>query len=447
VPPQKATPTAALVVGITPVAVAAATKPDASSWPLGTDARDGVLSRAGYPLTPQVTSAPYPEEFVVSGYVQAQYEAHQESEDQQLQGGALLNKDRFVLRRGRIKVARDWEWGQVQLELDGNTVRGPTLRVQRAEVSLLYGRQPDRDQPPLAQLTFGQFDLPFGFETTYTAKARWFVERTTGSRALFPSEPDVGARLSGGIAFARYSIAVTNGEPLDERSGFGLQDPNANKDLTARFGAEAKITPAAALAGGISFNRGRGLHAATDATKNGLTWRDLNENGNVEPNEVFGLPATQAVPAKNFTRWAVGADLEFLLHTRLGWSMLYAEAFAASNLDRGLVIADPVASGSNIREFGYYIAFTQEITRYGVVGFRYDYYDPNSDFFDKRGGKLIPTSQRIRTLAPLVGLMLANHARLIFEWDFISDYLARDATGVPRDLRNNQWTLRLQGMF
>jgi phosphate-selective porin len=414
---------------------------------LEVDRRDGMLALAGYPLTPSVTSADYPDEFVILGYAQGQYEAHQDSEDQQQQGGTLLNKDRFVLRRGRVRVVRDWQWGQVQLEIDGNSVRGPTARLQKAEVSLLYGRQSDKDQPPLIQLTFGQFDVPFGFETTYSPKARWFMERTAGSRALFPGEPDVGARISGAIAFARYSIAITNGEPLDERSGFGLQDPNRDKDVTARFGAEAKLTRKAVLAGGISFNRGRGLHAATDATKNGLSWRDLNENGNVDQGEVFGQPSAQAVPAKTFARWAFGADLEFMLRTRLGWSMLYGEAFAASNLDRGLVVADPIATGSNIREFGYYVAFTQEITRYGVVGLRYDYYDPNSDFLDSRAGKLIPTSQRVRTVAPLIALTFPNRARLVFEWDFVRDYLARDARGVPKDLRNNQWTLRLQGMF
>jgi hypothetical protein len=406
-----------------------------------------MLSLAGYPLTPGVTAANYPDEFVLTGYAQAQYESHQDSEDQQQQGGALLNKDRFVLRRARLKVTRDWEWGQAILELDGNTQRGPTMRIQKAEVSLLYGRKPDKDEPPLVQLTLGQFDLPFGFETTFVPRVRWFMERSTAGRAFFPGEPDVGARLSGGIAFARYSIAVTNGEPLDERSGFGLQDPNANKDITARFGAEGKITPDAVLAGGLSFNHGRGTHVASDATKNSLTWRDLNENGLVESGELIGLPSTQATPAKTFERWAVAADIEFLLRTRLGWTMLYAEVIAANNLDRGLVIADPVSSGSNVRELGYYIALTQEITRYAVVGFRYDYYNPNSDFLDKRAGKLIPTSQRVRTLSPLVAFTLREHARLVFQWDITSDFLARDVSGVPADLPNNAWTMRLQGMF
>jgi hypothetical protein len=407
----------------------------------------GLLSRAGYPLTPGVTSAIYPDEFVLSGYAQGQYESHQDSEDQQQQGGALLNKDRFVLRRARLKVTRDWQWGQVILEIDGNTQRGPTARIQKAEVSVLYGRKADKDEPPLVQLTVGQFDLPFGFETPYVPKVRWFMERSTAGRALFPGEPDVGARVSGGIGFARYALAITNGEPLDERSGFGLQDPNANKDVTARFGAEAKVTPDVVLAGGISFNHGRGFHAATDATKNGLTWRDLNEDGNVQSAEVFGLPGTQATPAKTFARWAIGADIECLLHTKLGWSMFYAELFSAENLDRGLLIADPVSGGSDVRELGYYLAFTQEITHHAVVGFRYDYYDPNSDFLDKRAGKLIPTSQRVRTLSPLLGVNFLDHVRLTFQWDITSDYLARDMQGVPTDLPNNAWTLRVQGMF
>ena len=415
--------------------------------PTPTDPLHGILSKAGYPLTPGVTSATYADDLVFSGFAQVQYEWHQDSEDAQQQGGALLNRDRFVLRRGRLRATRDWQWGQVLVELDGNTNRGPALRVQKAEVSLLYGRAQDKDQPPLVQLTAGQFDLPFGFELTYSSKARFFMERSTGSRALFPSEPDVGVRLSGGIAFARYAIAITNGEPLDERSGFGLQDPNRNKDITARLGAETKVTPDVVLAGGVSFNRGRGYHAATDATKNTLSWRDANENGAVDSGEVMGQPGTQATPAKTFARWAMGVDLELLLRTRLGWSMLYAEAFAASNLDRGLVIADPIQSGSDVREYGYFIAFTQELTPYAAVGLRFDYYDPNSDFLDKRAGKQLPTSQRVRTFSPFVAFSLPGHARLGLQWEIVDDYLARDVRGVPSDLPNNQWTLRLQGTF
>src|SRR5262249_54310670 len=159
-----------------------------------------------------------------SGYLQAQYEAHQDSTDQLRQGGVLLNQDRFLLRRGRFKVTHDWEYAQVIVEIDGNTVRGPAMRLQKAEASLVYGRSKDKDQPPIAQLTLGQFDLPFGFEIPYVPRVRWFMERSQASRALFPGEPDVGARFSGGLGFARYAVSVTNGEPLDEKTTWSLQD-------------------------------------------------------------------------------------------------------------------------------------------------------------------------------------------------------------------------------
>jgi hypothetical protein len=409
------------------------------------DPTESMLNRAGYPLTPGVSALPLRDEFVFSGYLQGQYESHQNSEDQLQQGGTLLNQDRFLLRRGRFRITRDWEWAEVIVEIDGNTTRGPAVRFQKAEASLIYGRSKDKDQPPLAQLTIGQFDTPFGFEVPFSPKYRVFMERTQASRALFPGEPDVGVRFSGGYSFARYSVALTNGEPLDEKTAFALQDPNANKDITARFGAESKASRDFVIAGGISYNRGKGLSAGADATKNTINWVDGNGNAQVEPsNELTGEQGKAATVSKNFDRWAIGADLELLLHTGLGWSMLYGEVVAASNLDRGLLISDPIATGFDLRQLGYYVAFTQEITPYGLVGFRYDFYDPNSDVTDSRRGKVLPASAQVKTFSPMVGLALPGRARLVFQYDVIRDLFARDTRGVPTDFKNDQWTLRLQ---
>src|SRR5262249_34178687 len=107
-------------------------------------ATDSLLANAGYPLTPGVTSDPVKPEFVLSGYVQAQYESHQDSMDQLRQGGAALNLNRFLIRRGRVRVSRDWDYAQVIVEVDGNTTRGPTMRFQKVEASLLYGRSKDK---------------------------------------------------------------------------------------------------------------------------------------------------------------------------------------------------------------------------------------------------------------------------------------------------------------
>lgn len=447
-PPPAATPPAPPATGAKPTATPEAapseeSKESAPSTP-GSET-DSILNEAGYELTPGVSALPISPDFVFSGYLQGQYESHQDSTDDLRQGGALLNQDRFLLRRGRFKITHDWRWAQVILELDGNTIRGPSLRVQKAEASLIYGRKVDKDEPPIAEFTIGQFDLPFGFEVPYVPKVRWFMERTQGSRALFPGEPDVGARFSGGLGFARYAVSITNGEPLDEKSPYSLQDPNANKDVTARFGGVAKPNRNLVFAGGVSYNRGKGFSPGSDATKNALIWTDSNGNGRVDTNELQQPTLARAsVPSKTFDRWAVGADLEVLFKTALGWSMVYGEAVAASNLDRGLYIADPTLTTYDVRELAYYVAFTQEITPYGIIGFRYDFYDPNSDLTEQRRGKIEPVSLAMHTYSPLVGLVLPGRARLLFQYDFIDDKLARDSLGVPIDFANNQWTLRLQ---
>jgi hypothetical protein len=381
----------------------------------------------------------------ISGYFQAQYESHQDSDDQLNQSSALLNQDRFVLRRGRVRIGRDWDYASLLVEMDGNTVKGPAFRWQKAEASLVYGRSAEKDVWPLVQFTMGLFDLPFGYELVESPKSRPFMERTTGGRSLWPSEPDVGARLMGQIQFFRYTVALSNGEPLDEKSGFGLQDPNKNKDVTVRLGAITKPWPRVTASGDISYNAGKGFHTGTAATKSSVTWQDLDHNGLVGANELVGNPAAAATPSSNFSRWALGADAQLTFETSLGKSTLYGEVVVAQNLDRGLFISDPVSvGGQNVRQLSYYVAVTQQITPYGLVGFRTDYYNPNADFLDSRAGQLIPTSQTIRNYSPLVGFVLPERAKLLFQYDFQTNLLGRDNRGVPAHYPNNTATLRLQ---
>jgi hypothetical protein len=96
------------------------------------------------------------------------------------------------------------------------------------------------------------------------------------------------------------------------------------------------------------------------------------------------------------------------------------------------------------RELGYFVGITQEIARYGVIGFRYDVYDPNLDASEKRAGSVLPYGQAIKTYSPLFGLVLPDRARLLFQYDVIRNSLARTTAGVPTNLQANTWTLRLQ---
>jgi len=379
----------------------------------------------------------------VGGYLQAQYESHQDSEDQLLPGGATLNQNRFLLRRARVKLTKDWQYGGVMFELDANTVKGGTVGIQHAEVSLAYRND---DLTPLIQATLGVFDNPFGREVVESPRERPFMERSYASRAFFPAEPDLGLRISGQAAWFRYSVGLVNGQPLGDRTGFVLQDPNSHKDIVGRVGVDVTLPAALRVIAGVSMLDGKGFHAGTDPTKNSLAWKDnISEDGLVQIPEITGVPGVAATPSQNFSRWLVGADLGFELTSSLGVTHVYGEVSLASNMDRNVFVADPITTGFDEREFGWYALVYHEFKQGPIAGFRMDQYNPNSDFLDSRGGKLIPVTETITTYSPLIGFQVPHKARLVAQYDIIRDALGRNDLGVPVDKKNNVWTVRLQG--
>ncbi len=385
---------------------------------------------------------PLDESLRVRGYVQAQYENHQDSEDQLFPGGAPMNQDRFVLRRARLRVDKLWQYGGVMMELDANSVRGAAIGIQHAEASFAYRNE---DHTPLVALTFGLFDMPFGREVVESPRERVFMERSFASRAFFPAEPDLGARVSGQIAWFRYSVAVVNGQPLGDRTGFILQDPNAHKDVLGRVGVSVEARPTLRINGGVSVLNGKGFHAGSDATKGTIVWKDIDENGQFSLGEFQALPGAAAVASQNFDRWLLGADLAVDFDSGLGKTTLAGELSVGSNMDRNVFIADPVTTSLDQRELGYYLSIVQEFPHGAIAGFRFDSYNPNSDFLDSQAGKLIPTSETVNTFSPLIGFQVPHRARLVLEYDVIRDAMARDGAGVPTDKKNNTWTLRMQG--
>jgi hypothetical protein len=383
-----------------------------------------------------------PEGISFGGYLQSQYESHQDSQDQLAPGGAVLNKNRFLIRRARVSVTGEWEYVAFAVELDANTQNGPQVDLRKAEASLQY--RPDREKPPILMATIGQFDTPFGYELVESPRTRWFMERSQVSQGFWPGEPDLGVRLAGALSFFRWTIAGVNGEPIGEKSAYALQDPNSAKDILFRFGFDAHPRPDLQIAGGVSSLRGTGFHPGSDATKTGLQWQDLNNDGVIEGGELTPVGAQIAKPSVNFQRWAAGADLRVNYRSPIGVTKIYGEFELGSNMDRNDYFADPVQALIDQRELGFYVGAVQELGRYAVAGFRYDYYDPNSDAFDSRLGLQLPRSQAVKTASPLIGLVLPDRARLLFQYDIVRNQLARNAQGLPTDLKANVWTVRLQ---
>jgi len=392
------------------------------------------------------------EPFTVTAFMQADMHGSQASEDEVEQGGTLLNQNRFMIKTARARLDAQWTYVAAQLEIEANTVHAPTLRPYHA-FGTLQIPNPKRDAPPLAAASLGLFDTPFGFEAPESPRLRYFMDRSTSSRAFFPGVPDLGLWVHGQLSAFRWSFAAMNGEPLDTM--FQGLAPVSAKQLVMRLGFEAKARDDFDVAGGVSTLRGKGFHPGTDATKNIVTWNDFNEDGAIQPSELQGAPATAAVPSQLFDRWAIGADVEAHLKTKLGTTTVTAEVSVADNMDRGIYIADPIFLGQDTRELGFHADIAQEITKWAVVGFRFDYYDPNLDALDKRAGLLVPTKRAITTFSPLVGFTFPGvawkkdgraygKARVLFQYDFIRDNLGRAPNGLPTDLANDSWTVRLQ---
>ena len=383
----------------------------------------------------------------LNGFLQADVAIRQSAQDQLNTAGAPLNSDRFNIKRARIRAALDREYITGAVEFDGNTTNGPTARVLDAEASL---RWPARSagELPIIMATIGAFKIPFGFEVGQSDRDRLFLERSTAERAFFPGEYDLGARLQGGWHALRYQFAVMNGEPAGESTGFPGRDPNHQKDFVGRIGIEAPLVERLIVSAGVSALSGTGFHPGTPATKPTIQWQDRNQDGIFQPTEVTETPGKAATPSANFTRQAVGFDLRLVGRLlSLGETTAYGELYLAKNLDRAILPADPKGiAGRDLNELGGYFGITQEICRHGIVGFRYDYYNPDRDSTDTQLGFVVPQTFMYQTFAFTAALQAAA-GRLIVEYDINTNHQGRDANGLPANLKDNAVSLRGEVKF
>ena len=389
------------------------------------------------------------EGFRLSGFIQTDFTAKQISEDQLNSAtGAPLNEDRIFIRRARLRATLDQRYLAGVFEIDANTVSGLQVRPMDVEATVKW----PGGEVPLVALSAGIFKIPFGYEVIQRDYERLFAERSTFIRAFFPGEYDLGARVAGGWRFVRYALAVQNGEPLGE-STFPARDPNQAKDITGRLGILSNVADGVAVQAGFSALTGKGFHKGTPPTKQTLTWSDRNEDGQYTGSgELIVSPGTSGQPSQNFSRYAIGADaLVTVEYFKSAGTTVYAEFARASNLDRGVLPADPLGPlGRDMREWGYYVAAVQDIGRHFKLGFRYDYYNPDMDSTDRQATVTVLSSQAVSTYSTALALVEKSSAlsgRLVAEYDVVRDHQGRDSNGLPADLRNNVFTLRAEVAF
>ena len=309
------------------------------------------------------------------GYVQADYQVRQSSEDQlDPASGQPLNQDRFLIRRARLGVTMDRQYGEGRLEIDGNTVNGPALRLFDAEASAKW---PGRGRGRPAR----------GHGNHRSVQDSLWARGAAGRSpavlhgAKHGSAGAVSWRGRPGRAGGRW-LALRPLRPCrDERPAAGGQcfaglDPNHQKDILGRVGVEHSLGKID-FAGGVSGLRGTGFHPGTTATKPTLQWNDSDENGSIGTGEVTGVPGLAAGASSNFTRFAFGADLAHprVCHTnsRPAWrpNSIWPMTWIARSFP--LIPRQPRAGAS--ASLATTLALIQEFGRW-QLGVRYDYYNP-----------------------------------------------------------------------
>jgi hypothetical protein len=321
-------------------------------------------------------------------------------------------------------------------------VDGPSTGLARAEMSLLFARQPPARED-LVMASIGLLRVPFGAELQERERDRLFFERSNVSRALFPGAMDLAVRLQARWRALVLQFAVMNGEPLGE-GRFAGRDPTAAKDLVGRLGITRRFG-AVRIDGGLSVLEGKGLHPGTPATKDVLVWRDQNEDGIVQTSELQIIPGSPASPSSTYHRFALGGDLRVRADLpRLGVATVSAEVAWAGNLDRGLRPADPVSSGRDVRELGFVLGLTQELGAHVFLGVRYDWYSADLDATSVLPVRVVPISAKYSTLALLVGWRWSDVDRVGIELDLNRNPDGRADSGLPANLPSDTLTLRAQ---
>jgi hypothetical protein len=375
----------------------------------------------------------------LTGYVQADAVPWSEDSIDELDAaGDPLNEERFLIRRARLRTEAHRGDLSGALEFDGNTANGATARLLGAQVNYGYKR--------IVTGTAGLFKIPFGAEVPANERTKPFLEPPTFARALFPGNYDAGVMVHGEYGLARYSVAMMNGAPVGDAQWHGV-DPASSFELVGRLGASIDGPYRSHVDVGVSALTGSGLHAGTPPTKDELQWVDENQDGLVQTTELQVVPGTAGTPSQTFDRNALGFDVA--VHWCLcviGTGAAFAEVALATNLDRGVVYADPIATSRELRHLGYAIGVVQNVGDYAQVGVRYDRYDADRDAFEREGVDLVGIDKVFST----VSVMASGHlqtSRLLVQYDHERNPFGRNDAGMPTTRAADRVTLRAQVGF
>ena len=384
----------------------------------------------------------------VTGYVQADAVVYaQGSVDETDPGtGAPLNQTHFGIPRASLRADARRGPFSGELELEAFTTRATLPRVTQTSgvrLEIATARWHERE---LVEVVGGLFRIPFGAQTPTSPRGRDFLELPTMNRALLPGDIDAGVMVRGALGLARWSVAVMNGAPVGDAQWKGA-DPSSSYDVVGRVGADVPLPMRARVVGGISALTGSALSPGAPPTKDKLVWVDEDGNGQVSPSEIQVVPGTPGEPSQPFDHRALGADLQVSwCLCALGTGYAFFEGAIATNLDRGLVFADPIRRSRDIRELGFALGVVQHVGDNALVGVRFDRYDADRDAHEVQGAANVGNQQRFQTVSVMASGLWSG-MRLMGQYDHATNPFGRDDSGAIVSRRDDRITVRAQVGF
>ena len=329
--------------------------------------------------------------------------------------GSTTNTNAFRLRRTRLGATYETDVMRVFLQVDLLPSGGPastqsTIARNAEATGIAHWNKDIR-----TEFTGGLFQVPFRMELEELSLFRPFIERSWASLNLFPPERDIGvhARTFALDDHLVVDVGVINGQRLGEPRFVLQPDLNSSKDFFATVSGK-KLGP---LEASLSGYAGRGQI--------------------VDP---------QLLRVKNYDRYAMnlGARFAQVLVPVLGETRLMGELMFGKNMDTGVIYpfgvpAIPMAFTDDVSGLGeraLYLRAEQELTRWGIAGFRFDTYTTDvSQANDARD-----------TYTFMLGARFTKYLRLMNELSYAIDnmHLKGDVAPSKQIIQYSAW---LQGSF
>ncbi len=328
--------------------------------------------------------------------------------------GTTTNTNLFRLRRTRFRTIFETEDVRVFLQIDLLPAGGPTATqgtiARNAEATGIAHWSDDVK----TEFTSGLFQVPFLAEAIESSMYRPWVERTTASQNLFPSERDLGVHAKTFVKKDLFTIDVglLNGQRIGEKTFVLQPDLNASKDFFAT--ATSKLGPVTLNLAGY-LGRGETVDGTALRFKN---WKRLGAN--------------------------IGAVVTHPIFPVLGDTRLYTELLFGTNMDTGVIYGFAIPAipknftdgVKDINERAFYVRAEQDLTKWGIAGLRYDTYTTNSN---------VKNNAR-DTYTLMAGLRFSKYLRLINEGSFAVDNNHAENAGAPSK-HIYGYTAWMQGSF